>query len=198
MLATAAAAAVVQPAGTRAVDYAALDAAGTQQTAAELKIEGIRSGPARSNVDIAIEAVPTVDHVSLALGNYCSAYKLWNPVSIMMTSVALEADRDGVAGAPDGQPLLLLNLQSARSYRRCVEVAEYNVRCITRVTLGGEAVQRRVDGTETRTPVSAQVERDSSVGGFCGGVSRALGAISREAGQQLLDAALKASTATAS
>jgi hypothetical protein len=179
-----------QPSGTRAVDYVALTPAETAAIATDLKIRDIRPGPERAPLDIAVEALPEADHQSLVLGNYCSAYKLWNPVSLMLGQLAFEADRDGTPGAAAGQPLLTVRLTGARSFRRCVEVSEANIRCITRVTLSGEAVHRAADGAERRVPVDAQVERDSSVGGFCGGIARALGVVSRQAGQELLAKAL--------
>lgn len=189
--ATAAASPQGQPSGTRLVEYETLTPAETEAIALDLKITGISPAPAKAPVDIAVEAQPAADHLSLALGNYCSAYKVWNPVSLMLTNLAAEADRDGVAAVPEGQPLLLLKLASARSFRRCVEVSEYNVRCITRVSLSGEAVRREADGAERKAPISVQVERDSSTGGFCGGIARSLSVVSRQAGQEFLAAALK-------
>jgi hypothetical protein len=152
---------------------------------------GISPPPARTAIDIVLEAAPAADHMSLALGNYCSAYKIWNPTGAMLKALAAEADRDGVLGSSGQGPLLTLRLDSARSYRRCVEVKEANARCITRVTLSGEAIHRAADNSERRVSLKADVERDSSVGGFCGGINRALGVITREAGQQLLADALK-------
>jgi hypothetical protein len=181
----------VQPSGARAIDYAALTPAETTAIATDLKIRDITPAPPRAAVDIAVEALPAADHQSLALGNYCSGYKLWNPVGLMLGALAAEADRDGTPGAAEGQPLLTIRLTAGRSFRRCVEVAEYNTRCITRVTLAGEAVHRAADGTERRVPIETQVERDSSVAGFCGGIARALGVVSRQAGQELIDKALK-------
>lgn len=180
----------VQPSGGRAIDYAALTPEETAFIANDLKIRDISPAPPRASVDIAVEALPEADHQSLALGNYCSAYKLWNPVGLMLGRLAAEADRDGSPGAGAGQPLLTVRLTSARSFRRCVEVSEYNTRCITRVTLSGEAVHRAADGAERRVPIDAQVERDSSVAGFCGGIARALGVVSRQAGQELLAKAI--------
>lgn len=191
LVAAAAAASTAQPPNTRLVEYAALTAAETQAIATDLKITAISPAPEKAPVNVALEVAPSADHISLALGNFCSAYKLWNPVSLMLEKVVAEADPDGVAGAAGDQPLLTLKLASARSFRRCVEVAEYNVRCITRVSLSGEAVHRSVDGSERRAPISVQVERDSSIGGFCGGIGKALSVISRQAGQEYLAAALK-------
>lgn len=191
--ATASGAALVgplQPSGSRAIDYAALTPAEVASIADDLKMRDISPAPPRASVDIAVEALPQADHQSLALGNYCSGYKLWNPVGLMLGTVAAETDRDGTPGADAGQPLLTVRLVSARSFRRCVEIAEYNVRCITRVTLSGEAVHRAAEGTERRAPVDVQVERDSSVGGFCGGIARALGVVSRQAGLELIAKAI--------
>jgi hypothetical protein len=180
----------VQPSGKRAIDYAALTPAETAFIANDLKIRDIKPAPDRADVDIAVVALPEADHQSLALGNYCSAYKLWNPVGLMLGTLAAEADRDGTPGAEAGLPLLTVRLTSARSFRRCVEIAEANVRCITRVTLSGEALHRAANGAERRVPIDAQVERDSSVAGFCGGIARALGVVSRQAGQELLAKAI--------
>lgn len=194
VVATATGAALVgplQPSGTRAVDYAALTPAETAAIATDLKIRDISPGPARATIDIVGETLPEADRQSLALGNYCSAYKLWNPVSLMLGQLASEADRDGTPGGGAGQPLLTVRVTAARSFRRCVEISEANTRCITRVSLSGEAVHRAADGSERRVPIESQVERDSSVAGFCGGIARALGVVTRQAGQDLIEKALK-------
>jgi hypothetical protein len=178
-----------QPGGYRAIDYAALTPEMVAEIAADLKITDVSPAPARG-IDLAVEAAPAADHQQLALGNYCSGAKLANPAGEMLRRLAAEADRDGSLGVVPAVPLLTLKLDSARSNRRCVEVGEMNVRCITRVTLVGEAVHRGADGSERRQPLRADVERDSSVGGFCGGVARALAVVTREAGQQFLKQAL--------
>lgn len=188
--ATAVATPPAKPSG-RVVDYALLTPEAIALAATDLKIKGVSPPPPRSTFDIAVEVGPAVDHQSLALGIYCSVYKVWNPAGAMLKALAAEADRDGVLGGAEGAPLLTIRLDTARSYRRCVEVKEMNSRCITRVTLSGEAIQRAADGVERRVPLKADVERDSSIDGICGGIARALGVITREAGQQLLAEALK-------
>lgn len=175
----------------RIVDYTTLSAENFAGEAARLKIAPISPAPASSRRDIVTRLAATgVDHDVLTLGNYCSAYKVENPIAAMLPGLFAAAAR-----RPDGSATaeaLTIVVASARSNQRCVEVKEQNVRCIARVTIVGEA-----EAGQRKFPVSVSVERDSSVTGLCGDRGRAVGVISREAGLQFLAAALAAASSAA-
>lgn len=171
------------PLSARVVDYSALAAGNFASEAANLKVMPISAPPTSSGRDITANTASGVDHEVLTLGTRCSAYKVENPMAAMLAALFAEAARKP-AEAATAAPLTIW-VTSARSNQRCVEVKEYNVRCIARVTIVGEG-----EAGGRRFPVSVSVERDSSVGGFCEDRARGIGVISREAGQQFLAAAL--------
>ncbi|WP_426163267.1 hypothetical protein [Sandarakinorhabdus sp. DWP1-3-1] len=178
------------PVNARTVDYSHLNAANFAAEAANLKIAPTTPPPADSGRDIKTEIAAGVDHEVLTLGNYCSAYKVENPMAAMLKALFAEAARKPTSVA--ALPPLSIRVTAARSNQRCVEVKEYNVRCIARVTIVGEGeVESR------KFPLNIVVERDSSVGGFCEDRARGVGIVSREAGQQFLAAALVAANAPA-
>ena len=186
--AAALAAAFTVPAAARVVDYAALGSGNFAAEAANLKITPISAAPIRGNREITTEIADGVDHEVLTLGNYCSAYKVENPMAAMLRLLFAEAGRDG-SSAAIAEPLRI-KVVAARSNQRCVEIKEYNVRCIARVTITGEG-----EVGNRKFPLKVSVERDSSVGGFCEDRSRGVGIISREAGLQFLAAARAAADA---
>lgn len=172
-------------AGARDVELQWLAPATFAKEAASLKIP-VSPVPVPGPFAIALTTAPGVDHETLRLGNYCSAYKVNTPMAAILTMVAAEAS----APATPVPPQLGMTVASARSMSRCVEVKEYNYRCITRVTLTGEArVPASGEQPERAVPLSVTVERDASVGGFCEYVARGVGLVSREAAQQLVAAA---------
>lgn len=184
-------AALAGPAQSRVVDYSTLTAEGFVSEAARLKIAPISPPPASSGRDIVARIAATgIDHEVLTLGNYCSAYKVENPISAMLQGLFVAAARP--PGLPSAADAVTIAVTSARSNQRCVEVKEMNVRCIARVTIVGEA-----EAGQRKVPLSVSVERDSSVTGLCGDRGRAVGVISREAGLQFLAAALAAVAAPA-
>lgn len=180
------------PAAARVVDYAALNASNFAAEAASLKIAPVSPEPVRGNRDITIETTAGVDHEVLTLGNYCSAYKVENPMAPMLRHLFAQADRDPRVAAT--LPPLKVTVTNARSNQRCVEMKEYNFRCIARVTITGEGEVATESGPR-RFPIKTSIERDSGVGGFCEGRARGIGIISREAGLEFLAAALAAADA---
>lgn len=132
-----------------------------------------------------ITASPGADHVTLALGIYCSAYKIENPISKLLQMLQKEWN---TAIQPDIQPPpieLDIIVSNGSSYRRCVETKEMSARCITRVKLNG-TVQAKGNSTSEPIPISADVERDAAVGGLCGNIGRGIAVISREAALELI------------
>lgn len=178
------------PLNARVVDYAKLNAGNFAAEAAILKVVPTTPAPTNSGRDIITIVSPGVDHEVLTLGNYCSAYKVQNPMTAMLQALFAEAARK--PSEPATAPSLTIRVTAARSNQRCVEIKEYNVRCIARVMIAGEA-----EVGARKLPVNVSVEHDSSVGGFCEDRARGLAVIGREAGQEFLAAALAAADAQA-
>lgn len=177
----------------RSVDYAGGSTALIEAGRA-LKVSPLTTEPTPSYTLSSVTASSEVDHRTMALGNYCSAWKVDNPIGRLLPLIADEWNKK--AAAIQGSALTI-SLSSASSYRRCVEVAEMNVRCITRVKLAGTA--ERVGGSSGPVPISADEERDASVGGFCGNLAQGIGVVSREAVLALfMDAEKKVQAATVS
>jgi hypothetical protein len=169
------------PAAADPVDYDVLDKAGHAAEAARLKIAPISALPTPAR-PVMISVDPAADHDVLPLAQLC-AFGNANPVSDMVRRLVAQLPPSADASAP----ALQLRITQGRSSRRCVEVKELNMRCITRVVLGGEAQT----GDQPPRPVQVVVERDAStVGPFCEGLARGTGIITREAAIQLLEKAL--------
>lgn len=174
----------------RSVDYGG-GASALIEVGQALKVSPLTIEPTPSFTLGAIKASSEVDHQTMALGNYCAAWKVDNPIGRLLPLIAEEWNKR--ASATQG-PSLAVSLSSASSYRRCVEVGEMNVRCITRVKLAGTA--ELVGGSSGPVPISADEERDASVGGFCGNLAQGIGVVSREAVLALLADAEKKVQAT--
>jgi hypothetical protein len=181
------------PAAARSVDYVALTPANFALQAAEFKVAPISEPPVRSPRLVSGKVVAGVDHEVLTLGNYCSAYKVDNPMSVLMQQLFAEASHD--PATPATLPPLKIIVDAARSNQRCIEIKEYNNRCIARVTITGRGETTDTAGVARSFPLKVSVERDSSVGGFCEGRAQGLAVIGREAGQQFVAAALAAAAA---
>jgi hypothetical protein len=169
-----------QPLAARVVDYSVDDSVIVQE-ATELKIASITPGLTLENHTINVTIAPGVDHITDALGIYCSVYKVENPISQLVKKLAVAAANDKAAAS------ININLTGARSYRRCVEVKEMNARCIIRVVLTGTVAGAGAGSI----PISGDVERDSSVSGICGSLARGIRVVSREAAIMFLKDAEK-------
>ncbi len=175
---------IVGAAAARNVDYAALTPEKFASEAERLKIAPISPLPDISARPLfTIRLAAALKHETLALGNYC-AVAVTNDVAAMMQKLVedLKTEQEVAATGPE----IIIALSQARSYRRCIEVAEMNIRCITTVMLVGS----KWPDSAAAKQISVRVERDSSVGGFCENVARGVGIVTREAGQQFLAAAL--------
>lgn len=162
---------LASPAVAREVNYATIDAPGFTALAARLKIAPITAllpGP----LPVVLTAAPAADHEVLRLGQYCDV-TIINPVSQL---VAL------MATPPPPSPSVEVAITRARSFRRCLELSEMNVRCITRVTLDADVTS----SGQLKRPVTVIVERDASVGGFCEDVAQGVGVITRQAVHELI------------
>ncbi|MGH6808336.1 MAG: hypothetical protein ACREEJ_16080, partial [Ensifer adhaerens] len=176
---------VAVAAHARTVDYS-LDQAALDQAAAEQRVGQVSLSPSRGDLDLAFSADPGTDHVTLALGNHCSAYKVENPVSQMLRALITSWDRDGTLAEPGGVGVAAIRLTKASSYNRCVMLKETDGRCITRVKLAGTVSLDVGDGVARSFPIAADVEKSGTVGGFCGNIARFIGIVSREAGIELI------------
>jgi hypothetical protein len=166
------------PAAAREVNYAAIDTPGFAALAARLKIAPITVLPPGA-LPVGLTAAPAADHEVLRLGQYCDVVVM-NPVSQL---VAL------MAAPPPPSPLAEVAITRARSFRRCLELSEMNVRCITRVTLDASVTK---PDHPTR-PISVVVERDASVGGFCEELAQGVGVVTRQAVHELIAKAVAGS-----
>lgn len=167
----------------RSVDYS-IGSVGLISSGQELKITPLTTELRAQSWIEAIESSGVVDHITESLGIGCSAYKVENPISLLFPIIRDEWNSTRAEGKrPDIR--LSIMVTNASSYRRCVFVGEMNMRCISRVRLNGTAQILGQPDTQT-IAISADVERDASVGGFCGNLSRGVGVISREAVLALL------------
>lgn len=174
------------PIAARVIDYSADDTA-MLKDAAELKIQPISEPLKRGERDIELVVSPDVDHIATALGMYCSAYKVENPISRILRRMATDWDRDGTLDNSSQKiSRATLRIKNARSYRRCVELKEANVRCLTRVAIMAEVEVSNAEGVVRQAAIAADVERDASVSGICGNLARGIGVVSREAGIALI------------
>ena len=176
-----AAIAVTAPSHARIVDYS-LDDSTILKEAAELKITPVSDTPKPGDRRISVSFGKDIDHITTALGMYCSAYKVENPITQLIKRVAAERSISELTKPTEAAPPLAIQVTAARSYRLCVELGEMNVRCIVRVVIDGTA--STPDGNQV--PIKADVERDSSVSGICGSLARGIRVVSREAGVQLV------------
>lgn len=172
-------------ANARTVDYS-LNHAALEQAAVQQHIGQISPPPARGDIDLAFAADPGTDHVTLALGNHCSAYKVENPVSAMLRTLVVSWDRDGTLAPSGTTGVAFMRLTKASSYNRCVQLKETDGRCITRVRLAGTISVDGASGAARSFPIAADVEKSGTVGGFCGNIARFIGIVSREAGIALI------------
>jgi hypothetical protein len=172
------AAGLATPSVAREVNYAAIDTQGFAALAARLKIAPITSLPSGA-LPVTLTATPATDHEVLRLGQYCDVM-IKNPVSQL---VAL------MAAPPPQSPSAEVAITRARSFRRCLELSEMNIRCITRVTLDA-SVTRPDQPTHS---LSVVVERDASVGGFCEDVAQGVGVVTRQALHELIAKAVAGS-----
>lgn len=181
------------PAAARSVDYVALTSANFAAEAANFKVAPVSDPPVRSARVVIGEITAAADHEVLTLGIYCSAYKVYNPITVLMKQLFVEASHD--PATPVTLPPLKIFVDAARSNQRCIEIKEYNNRCIARVTIIGRGETADAAGATRSFPLKVSIERDSSVGGFCEGRALGLAIISREAGQQFVANALAAAAA---
>lgn len=164
--------------------------------AGKVKIANISPLPERGGWDVALTLGTDVDHVTFALGQACSAYKVENPIALRVRHMMSLWDRDGSVETPANPAhVIKVRIDRARSDRKCVQRAEFEGACYAHVSLKGEAETVDANGGTRRFPIIADVERAMGLGGFCSNMAGSLAVVSREAVIALInDLALKAGT----
>lgn len=184
--AAAALAAAAPASAARTADYS-LTEEQFEALAAKLGVDGFRPAPAKSAVDVVVEA-PAIDHRTRVLGIACTAWNVDNPISQMVKRSLASWDRDGALSAPSGaRPLITLRLDSAASNMRCVQVKELKMRCLLRASLSGSATVEKPGSPPRTEPVVVEVEQKQKIGGFCSGMAQGTSLLGRTASLALID-----------
>lgn len=188
LVGTAAALAVAGPAAAaRTADYS-LTEEQFEALAANLRVEGFRRMPAKSEVDVVIEEPAAIDHRTRVLGISCTAWNVDNPISQMVRRAMSAWDRDGALTAPaDGRPLIRLRLDAASSTLRCVQVKELKTRCALRASLSGSATRVTSNGPPRTEPILVEVEQEQKMAGPCNGMAQGTSLLGRTASLELID-----------
>ncbi|MBO9579775.1 MAG: hypothetical protein J7498_02685 [Sphingobium sp.] len=175
------------PATARTVEYlddmTAISAAADDQGIQGPFSDKLRSGP----VHIALETPKAADHRVIVASVYCQAYGIDNPVSTLLQDLVKAA-----APTEGNAPILTLHVLSGSTVLRCLGKSDLEVKCKNRVRIDAEAGFVKADGTAVKIPLTALVEREGRVGGFCGNIARYTGIVTREAGIDLIRQAMKA------
>jgi len=185
--------AVPAVAEARVVEYHT-DRAAIDEAARDQGIEGpFAQAPSHSVANIAVETPSAADHRVTVVSIYCQAYKIENPVSVLIQDLLLSADDDGkLAEAGNGEADITIRMVKASTLLRCFTSNDINTSCKNNVKITAEAKFRNADGAVTLLPLFVTVERKGRVGGFCGNIARYTGIVTREAGIALINQALAA------
>lgn len=160
-----------QPAeARRTIDYS-VDDATLSAWADEQGMAPLTPAPTPAHA-LRLELAPALDHEVTRVGIVCSAWTVDNPISQLLTRMV-----PGSATAAMDRPAeLTLRVEHAATLSRCFQVAELKARCLTRVTLDGNAV---IGGAAR--PVHAEIERATNSVGACAGLTRGIALVSRDA-----------------
>ena len=161
----------------RVADYSVTDAE-LIKWGQEQNINPLSALPSKSVSNVALEISPSVDHQVVRGGVFCSAWKIDNPISQIIRSIATQWDSNGTLASPGAGADVTLRIDQARTFSRCVGTGELVGTCITRVSIDGSVSAGF--GKESR-PVNVEVEFGGKMGGFCAGMAKSTAAVSREA-----------------
>lgn len=143
--------------------------------------------PSPDGTVIAFEAATAADHRVIIASNYCQAYHIKNPVSVLLQDLAASANQAGTQKIePIRKSNISIRLLSGSTVLRCMGKSDLATICKNRVRITAEASITRADGSTAHAPLVAQVEREGRVGGFCGNIARYTGIVTREAGIELI------------
>jgi hypothetical protein len=160
----------------RVADYSVSDAE-LIKWGQEQNINPLSALPTKSANNVGLEIAPSVDHQVVRGGVLCSAWKIDNPISQIIRSIATQWDSDGTLATPGAGADVTLRIDQARTLSRCVGTGELVGTCITRVSIDGSVVG---SGKEPR-PVNVEVEFGGKLSGFCAGIAKGTATVSREA-----------------
>lgn len=171
----------------RSVEYLS-DLTAIEAAAADQGISGpFSQAPAVGGITIALDGASAADHRVIVASNYCQAYHIENPVSVLLQDLVKTANggADGKTGST-AKPSVTLRLLSGSTVLRCMGKSDLATICKNRVRITAEASVIHADGSIAQAPLVAQVEREGRVGGFCGNIARYTGIVTREAAIDLL------------
>ncbi len=182
LLAVAAGSGIAAPAAAeRLVDYT-IDETTAASQAAEQGVP-LAPLPARSRSHVALEIAPAADHAVTRVGIACSAWKVQNPMSILLKRMFAAWDREGAPlSVPDQRADLTVRVERAATVSRCIATGEMKSSCITRVSIDGSAARLG----ETAKPFRVEKEEITKGVGVCAGLTRGIGLVSRAAASALL------------
>ena len=165
----------------RVVDYT-IDEATAAHDAIEQGVP-LAPVPARGDAHVAVQIAPEVDHQVVRVGIFCSAWKVQNPISILIQRFLAAWDRDGApSSSPSGPADLLVKVDRASTLSRCVGTGELKTTCITRVSIDG-SIARKSEAAR-----AFHVEREEATKGIgaCAGLTRGIALVSRDAASALI------------
>lgn len=146
--------------------------------------------PGPGGAQLALETATAADHRVIIASNYCQAYHIENPVSLLLQDLVAAANGPGGEMVnPGGKPAVKVRVLSGSTVLRCMGKTDLATICKNRVRITADASVRRADGSVSHAPLVAQVEREGRVGGFCGNIARYTGIVTREAAIDLLEKA---------
>lgn len=184
---------VANPAAARTVEYIH-DMAAIRAAADDQGISGPFSDPpGPGSASIVLETPAAADHRVIVASNYCQAYGIDNPVSVLLQYLVTAANRTRPTDVNASSPSSLsLRILSGSTVLRCMGKSDVETICKNRVRITAEARFPRLDGGVVAVPVVAQVEREGRVGAFCGNIARYTGIVTREAAIDLIRRAREA------
>lgn len=163
----------------RVIDYT-IDEATAEKFAAEQGLTPLPAMPARSDINVALQIEPTVDHQVVRGGIGCSAWTVRNPISQLLHAAFVAWDRDGAIEQGSASSSMSVHIQNASTLSRCVLTGELAGVCISRVSINGET-RTATRNSGNPEPLHIEVERTANSVGACAGLTRGIGLISREA-----------------
>ena len=174
------------PASGRTVDYQ-LTEEEFRTAAAAIGAPAPVAAPSRGPLHVVIENAERLDHQLMILGIHCRAWEVNNPLSQMVRRSFAAWDSDGALEPVAGAPLLRVEIGSAGSTLRCVEVQELESRCMVRTRISGEATFQRPGAPDRTIPFSIQDEQINDRPGACGTLSRGTALSGRAASFALIE-----------
>ncbi|UTW55962.1 hypothetical protein [Kordiimonas sp. SCSIO 12610] len=161
-------------------------------TANAVKSQYVFKAMAKTGSDIFVRSELNVDHEALAMGISCSAHKYKNllndefEVFLKHIDVDDQFERvDDVENVPFTESTIFIDIHTIRTDYRCVLIASYNMRCISRTRMRGEII-RVIDGEKMSFPFKIEEELNDSAW-TCGHVSKAVQASSLASLQKLYE-----------